>query len=226
VISQMAASLDAPLTVVRESYRWTIRESGFGRQTFDLHGPRGGYTGLCIPLAGCHQVENAVLATAVAETLADRGIALNEAAIRRGLAEVEWPGRLQVVQDRPRIVLDGAHNPAGVDALAAFLAGRRAEFQRLILVFGVLKDKDWRAMLGQIGPLADEIILSHPPTARAADPADLLPIARQFARVTIAPDVAEALRLARTTARVEDTILVTGSLYTVGAALRILRPTA
>ena len=226
VIRQTAAGLDAPLTVVRESYRWTIRESGFARQIFDLRGPRGEYEGLCIPLAGRHQVENAVLATAVAETLAERGVFLDEVAIRRGLAEVEWPGRLQVVRDRPRIVLDGAHNPAGAEALAAFLAGRRAEIQRLVLVFGVLKDKDWKAMLGQIGPLADEIILSHPPTVRAADPADLLPMARQYARVTIAPDVAEALRLARATARETDTILVTGSLYTVGAALRILRPTA
>jgi dihydrofolate synthase/folylpolyglutamate synthase len=169
-------------------------------------------------------VENAVLAVAVAETLDEQGIPLEETAIRRGLAEVEWPGRLQVVRERPRIVLDGAHNPAGTEALAAFLAERRAETRRLILVFGVLQDKDWKAMLGRLAPLADEIILTRPPTARAADPAELLPVARRFARTAAILDPAEALQFARTAARAEDTILVTGSLYTVAAVLRILRP--
>ncbi|HEX7629010.1 MAG TPA: folylpolyglutamate synthase/dihydrofolate synthase family protein [Candidatus Methylomirabilis sp.] len=226
VISETAGRLGAPLTVVPESYHWTVRASGFAGQTFDLRGPRREYEGLRIPLAGRHQVENAVLAVAVAETLDEQGIPLDETAIRRGLTEVEWPGRLQVVRERPRIVLDGAHNPAGTEALAAFLAERRAETRRLILVFGVLQDKDWKAMLGRLAPLADEIILTRPPTARAADPAELLPVARRFARAIAVLDPAEALQLARVTARAEDTILVTGSLYTVAAVLRILRPTA
>ena len=74
--------------------------------------------------------------------------------------------------------------------------------------------------------LADEIILTRPPTARAADPAELLPVARQFARAAAVLDPAEALQFARAAARAEDTILVTGSLYTVAAVLRILRPMA
>jgi dihydrofolate synthase/folylpolyglutamate synthase len=226
VIGETAARLGAPLTVVPESYRWTVRASGFAGQTFDLRGTRREYEGLRIPLAGRHQVENAVLAVAVAETLDEQGIPLDETAIRRGLAEVEWPGRLQVVREHPRIVLDGAHNPAGTEALAAFLAERRAEIRRLILVFGVLQDKDWKAMLGRLAPLADEIILTRPPTARAADPAELLPVARRFARTAAVLDLAEALQFARAAARAEDTILVTGSLYTVAAVLRILRPTA
>ena len=226
VIGETAARLGAPLTVVPESYRWTVRASGFAGQTFDLRGPRRAYEGLRIPLAGRHQVENAVLAVAVAETLDEQGIPLDETAIRRGLTEVEWPGRLQVVRERPRIVLDGAHNPAGTEALAAFLAEHRAEIRRLILVFGVLQDKDWRAMLGRLAPLADEIILTRPPTARAADPAELLPVARRFARAAAVLDLAEALQAARAAACAEDTILVTGSLYTVAAVLQILRPTA
>ena len=226
VISETAGRLGAPLTVVPESYHWTVRASGFTGQTFDLRGPRREYEGLRIPLAGRHQVENAALAVAVAETLDEQGIPLDETAIRRGLTDVEWPGRLQVVREHPRIVLDGAHNPAGTEALAAFLAERRAEIRRLILVFGVLQDKDWKAMLGRLAPLADEIILTRPPTARAADPAELLPVARRFARTAAVLDPAEALQFARAAARAEDTILVTGSLYTVAAVLRILRPTA
>ena len=216
VISETAGRLGAPLTVVPESYRWTVRTSGFAGQTFDLRGIRRAYEGLRIPLAGRHQVENAVLAVAVAETLDEQGIPLDETAIRRGLAEVEWPGRLQVVREHPRIVLDGAHNPAGTEALAAFLAEHRAEIRRLVLVFGVLQDKDWETMLGLLAP----------PTARAADPAELLPVARRFARAVAVLDPAEALRFAQAAARAEDTILVTGSLYTVAAVLRILRPMA
>lgn len=219
VIAEAATRLGAPLTVVPESYGWAIRESGFARQIFDLRGPGGQREGLSIPLAGRHQVENAVLAIAVADTLRDQGHTLDEDVIRRGLAEAKWPGRLQVVQDRPRIVLDGAHNPAGAKVLAAFLAERRTEYGRLVLVFGVLRDKDWRTMLAEIGPLADEIVLTQPPTPRAADPADLLPVAQEFGRVSTAYDLAEALRLARASAREEDMILVTGSLYTVAAAL-------
>jgi dihydrofolate synthase/folylpolyglutamate synthase len=226
VIGETAARLGAPLTVVPESYRWTVRTSGFAGQTFDLRGIRRAYEGLRIPLAGRHQVENAVLAVAVAETLDEQGIPLDETAIRRGLAEVEWPGRLQVVREHPRIVLDGAHNPAGTEALAAFLAEHRAEIRRLVLVFGVLQDKDWETMLGLLAPPADEIILTRPPTARAADPAELLPVARRFARAVAVLDPAEALRFAQAAARAEDTILVTGSLYTVAAVLRILRPMA
>jgi dihydrofolate synthase/folylpolyglutamate synthase len=226
VIGETAARLGAPLTVVPESYRWTVRTSGFAGQTFDLRGIRRAYEGLRIPLAGRHQVENAVLAVAVAETLDEQGIPLDETAIRRGLAEVEWPGRLQVVREHPRIVLDGAHNPAGTEALAAFLAEHRAEIRRLVLVFGVLQDKDWETMLGLLAPPADEIILTRPPTARAADPAELLPVARRFARAVVVLDPAEALRFAQAAARAEDTILVTGSLYTVAAVLRILRPMA
>ena len=124
------------------------------------------------------------------------------------------------------MVLDVAHNPAGTEVLADFLAEHRAEIRRLILVFGVLQDKDWNAMLGRLAPLADEIILTRPPTTRGADPVELLPVARRLARTVAVLDPAEALQVARAAARAEDTILVTGSHYTVAAALRTLRPTA
>ncbi len=108
--------------------------------------------------------------------------------------------------------------------LATFLGEHRAELGRLILIFGVLKDKNWEAMLGCLGPLADEIILTHPPTGRGADPAGLRSAAQGRARTRVVAEPAEALALARSTAGAADTVLVAGSLYTVAAALRILRP--
>jgi dihydrofolate synthase/folylpolyglutamate synthase len=138
----------------------------------------------------------------------------------------EWPGRLQIIEGQPRLILDGAHNPAGAQALAAFLAEHRAELGRLILVFGVLKDKNWGAMLECLAPLADGIILTHPPTARGADPAGLRSAVQGRAGTRVVAEPAEALALARSLAGAADTILVAGSLYTVAAALRILRPTS
>lgn len=226
VIRQAAARLQSPVICVPESYRWAVTDSSLGGQTFNLDGPRERYEGLRVALAGRHQIENAVLAVAVAETARDQGIPLDTSAIRRGLADAVWPGRLQVLQGRPRIILDGAHNPAGTEALAAFLTEHRARLGRLVLVFGVLQDKDWETMLGHLGPLADEIVLTHPPSQRGTDPAALAPIARRHARAMVAPDPAKALTLARQAAGPDGTILVAGSLYTVAAALQVLHRTA
>lgn len=222
VIRRTAAERGAPLVQVQEAYAFSVRESGLAGQVLDLTGPRRRYEALWIPLAGRHQAENAVTAIAAAEVLEAQGFRLGEGAIRRGLQEARWPGRLQVVSERPRILLDGAHNPAGAQALAAFLAEHRPTLNRLILVFGVLRDKDWEAMLALLGPLADQTILTHPPADRGADPHELVMADRYCSKVEIAADPAEGLALARAVAGPDDTILVTGSLYTVAAALRAL----
>jgi len=222
VIRQAAADRRAPLISIHEAYTWTIRESGLAGQTFDLAGPARRYAGLRIPLAGRHQTENAVAAIAAAEVLEAQGFRIGETAIRHGLERASWPGRLQSVSDRPQILLDGAHNPAGAQALAAFVAEHRSGLNRLILVFGVLRDKDWEAMLAPLGRLADQTILTHPPADRGADPHDLVAADRYCPKVEIAADPGEGVALARSVAHPEDTILVTGSLYTVAAALRAL----
>jgi dihydrofolate synthase/folylpolyglutamate synthase len=226
VIRQTAERQRAPVVSVSEAYRWAIRESSLAGQIVDLEYPRRRYEALRISLVGQHQAENAALAVAAAEAAQDQGFLLDAGAIRRGLADVAWPGRLHVIQDRPRVILDGAHNPAGVEALASFLTEHRAALGRLVLVFGVLKDKDWRSMLGLLAPLADEIVLTYPPTDRGADPAEIEPVARRYARTRIIRDPGRALAETRAAARAEDTILVAGSLYTVGAVLQALGVTA
>ena len=222
VIRRMAHEQRAALVSVREEYTWTIRESGLEGQVFDLAGPARRYEAVQLSLAGRHQIENAVTAIAACEALARQGYRLDETEIRRGLTQMRWPGRLQIVGERPRILLDGAHNPAGAEALAAFLAEHREALHRLILIFGVLRDKDWEAMLSLLGPLADLTILTHPPGDRGADPRDLLTADHHCRKVAIAMEPGEGIALARAAADPEDTILVTGSLYTVAAALRAL----
>jgi len=223
VIRRTASERGAPLVNVGEAYTYTVRHSELAGQTLDLTGPRRRYEALRIPLAGRHQADNAVTAVAAAEVLEELGFHLGEEVIRHGLARARWPGRLQIVSDRPRVMLDGAHNPAGAEALAAFLREHRSTLGRLIMVFGVLKDKDWEAMLAPLGPLADQTILTHPPADRGADPHGLLMADRYCAKMDISADPGEGLTAALNMARPEDTILVTGSLYTVAAALRYLQ---
>ncbi|HSC69905.1 MAG TPA: hypothetical protein VLH58_01040, partial [Candidatus Methylomirabilis sp.] len=103
-----------------------------------------------------------------------------------------------------------------------FVGEQRSTLNRLILVFGVLRDKDWEAMLAPLGHLADQVILTHPPADRGADPHELIAADRYCRKVEIAADPREGVVLARSVAHPEDTILVTGSLYTVAAAFRAL----
>ncbi len=180
------------------------------------------YGELHIPLLGGHQILNAATAILTAECLEARGLAVGADAIRQGLAGACWPGRLQIVGRDPLTILDGAHNPAGAVALRHFLRDRRATFHRLFLVFGVLRDKDWEGMLQTLGPLAHQVILTRPEGERAALPWDLAAADRFCAKLDIREDVGEAIALARAVAAPRDAILVTGSLFTVAAALRAL----
>jgi dihydrofolate synthase/folylpolyglutamate synthase len=218
VVRRTAALQDAPLLTLAEDYAWTVRDSDLHGQRFDLRGPVRGYADLRLGLAGPHQLRNAVAAVAAAELLGQVDLGVTEHAIREGLARAAWPGRLQLIGGRPAILLDGAHNLAGAEAVAAFLEAHRAALGRLVLVFGVLRDKDAHAMLQRLAPLAERVVLTRPPSDRAADPRSLLPSGPGLA-ADVVPEVGEALALARQAAGPQGTVLVTGSLYTVGAVL-------
>jgi dihydrofolate synthase/folylpolyglutamate synthase len=222
VIRRTAADRVSPLLHVQESHSCTIRTSGLTGQVLDVTGPSRRYAGLHVPLAGRHQAMNVTTAIAAAEVLESRGFRLDESAIRQGLVQTRWPGRLQMVPRSPRILFDGAHNPGATEVLVAFLKEHRQELNRLIMLFGVLQDKDWKAMLAPLGPLADHTILTRPPGDRAADPRDLAGAERYCSKIEAIDDLEAGLARAHSLAGPDDTILITGSLYTVGAALRTL----
>jgi dihydrofolate synthase/folylpolyglutamate synthase len=158
------------------------------------------------PLAGEHQVENARTAA----------IALHElGASPAGIAETHWPGRLERVCEEPEIVLDGAHNPAGTRALAAYIrrfyAGRR-----IWIVYGVMRDKAVAEMAGMLFPLADRVIVTAPANSRAMTP-ETIPAPG----AVITHTVPEAVALVRQAAA-NDVIFITGSLFVVGEARALL----
>jgi dihydrofolate synthase/folylpolyglutamate synthase len=187
--------------------------------TFSYHGISTGYDGLRIGMAGRHQVQNASLALAAAECLAGSGIAIPEDAVRSGLERAAWPGRLERVAEGPDIYLDGAHNPASASVLADALRELKQGHRRLVLVLGILGDKDRRGIIERLVPLADRVVVTKPNYARAMDVAALArEVGALHHAVSEAADVGAALALAREGAARDDLIVVTGSLYTVGDA--------
>lgn len=202
--------------------------------------PRRTY-GLETPLAGRHQAVNLALAVRAAERLgeADGPLeALPPDAIVAGAAAVSWPGRLESVEvpvkdNTVRVLLDAAHNPAGAQALAAFLdqASRdREPSPAPVLVFGVLADKEAAGMLPPLARRAGHVILTRPPGDRGRDPAELLPYLEameeeEAAGVEVIPDPGAALAAAlqRAAAGGASPVVVCGSIFLVGAARRWLR---
>jgi dihydrofolate synthase/folylpolyglutamate synthase len=222
VIEATCRERGASLHRVQAEVTLTQAANGLDGQRFTAVSRDRDYGELRIPLLGGHQVLNAATALVVAERLEGSGIAVGEEPIRRGLGAARWPGRLQIVGRDPLLILDGAHNPAGAAALRDFLLDRRATFDRLFLVFGVLRDKDWEGMLSALGPLAHQVILTRPEGDRAAHPWDLAAADRYCAKLDIRERVGEAIALARAAAAPRDAVLITGSLFTVAAALRAL----
>ena len=160
---------------------------------------------------------NAATALGALEAASARGLSVDPGAVSRGLARVRWEGRLERVKARPRIFVDGAHNPAGAEALAEFLKAERARNAgRLIVVFGILADKDL-GIIERVGPLADEVVLTEPTHRRAASVEALRAAASTLSvPVRVIPSMARALEETEARLAGDDWCMVTGSLYTVG----------
>ena len=140
--------------------------------------------------------------------------------IIRGIDAAYWPGRLEVVSDRPLVLVDGAHNEEGAKALKAYVQ----EFISLpcVLVFAVMRDKDITKLSEILFPLADKVICTRFPYFKAASPEDIQKQASRFeGRIVVEPDVEKAVRAALQAAKSEGTVLVAGSLFLVGEIKRI-----
>jgi dihydrofolate synthase/folylpolyglutamate synthase len=203
VLEARAATLQVP---VRRAEDFEIRDLHI-----DARGSR--FSGLVCPLAGEHQVDNAVTAALAL-------IALG--ASPDGIKDARWPGRIEHVSPNPDIILDGAHNPAGARALARYLQ-RFYGTRRIWLVYGAMRDKAIEEVAGILFPIATELVLTAPDTSRALRPEALAEFA---GRGHVEPTVEAAIDYARTHAADEDVIVITGSLFVVGEARKLfLAPT-
>lgn len=213
VIEDRAAAVGAPL---EWASGWAIQDLELNAAGSRFRLARGGETiPVRCPLRGGHQIENARTAAA-----ALRVLGLDAAAIEDGIARTEWPGRLEKVADAPEILLDGAHNPAGARALADYIR-RFYGGRRVWLIYGVLRDKSVAEMVETLFPLAHEVVLAAPGTPRALRSEAIAQMA-SHPRLRIAPGVERALAMVRAEAAPEDAVFVTGSLFLVGEARRLL----
>jgi dihydrofolate synthase / folylpolyglutamate synthase len=217
-----ARAREAGAAVQLEGREWDVVDlvPAVGGQSFVLRGVHGVHDELFLPSFGEYAARNAGAALVAVEALL--GHALDVGPSRAALAEVRTPGRIEVVERRPLLLLDGAHNPAGAEALAVAMRDLFT-WDRLHLVLAVSANKDVAGILRELVPLADAAYAARNDSMRSADP---FPIAEAFSDenkpVRTFDSVADAIDAARSAAAEEDCILVTGSLYTVADARRAL----
>ncbi|MGP8154518.1 MAG: bifunctional folylpolyglutamate synthase/dihydrofolate synthase [Smithella sp.] len=188
------------------------QEDGF----FTYRGLFRNIKNLTIPLRGDHQLSNAAVALAAIEFCSKKGFHIDDTAIYSGLKNTHWEARMEILQEQPLFLLDGAHNPAGIDALCRSLK-RDFPHRRLILIFGVLADKDYRQMLQKILPLASIIILTQIKTVRAVPVNDITETLKKMGyTAVVTKDVNQAIKQALALAKNQDLICATGSFYLAG----------
>ena len=190
--------------------------------TFALVTTRRRYDGLRLSLAGAHQRDNARVALVAFEYFADAlGIVPLPDAVRTGLARSRWRGRLEWIEGDPPLLVDAAHNPAGVASLLAHLDGRRDPPP--VLLFAAMRDKDLDALLRPLAERAAAVVVTQPRVRRAADAAQVATTAARWCdRVEAVAGTAEALERARALARPGGWVLVAGSLYLIGEVFAAL----
>jgi dihydrofolate synthase/folylpolyglutamate synthase len=195
---------------------YSREDAGLEGQRFSITVPDSKHEGFEIPLLGKHQLENAACAVAAAHALIDD---ISADAIRKGLRQVRWPGRMEVMQERPLVLLDCAKDPEAMRCLRETVE-EDIPHDRIILVLGISSDKDIGRMVDIIAPIADEtIITAHKVMERAAEPERIVEeVKRNSRRYTVIDDVKEAVKRAISMAGEGDLVLVTGSLFTVAEA--------
>lgn len=215
-----------------QRYRWgtDFYAEGDPERGFYYEGLEQSYEQLTCPLAGAHQLENAACAIAMVEVAAQmRALRVSEEAIRAGLRTVAWGGRLERVEGgegEPPLLLDGAHNPGAADVVHAYVSQYRQRHpeSRVILVVGMMRDKDHGAFLRLLLPVADELILTQAQLPRAASAEDLRRSMQEYRiPVHLTPGPSDALALARRVGNKDDLICATGSLILVGEIKAILQ---
>jgi|YelNatPaOPRAMG01_1025707.scaffolds.fasta_scaffold02566_17 dihydrofolate synthase/folylpolyglutamate synthase len=172
--------------------------------------------GVEIGLAGPFQHENAAIALAALEAMRTQGWSISEEAIRRGMREVYWPGRFDVVSRSPLVIIDCAHNELSVWALLESLDVELGQDVRPRLVFGCLADKDWKRMGELLGPRVRDVVLTRVKPKRPLDPENLVPVFSRYAPTRVEPDAVKAIDLVMNESGPDDVVLVTGSVYLVG----------
>ncbi len=217
VFESMCRKKEASFLRVGRDFRYRAHASHF-----NYYGLKRSFKNIELSLKGKFQHRNATLALAVMELLEEKGFRFTTQDLLDGLKGTNWPGRMQVIAKNPIIVLDGGHNPAAIKKLSESVRDCFT-YKRLILVLGVMEDKDIKGIAEGIVPMADYVIYTRPGYYRSARPEKLMSAAAVFKKEgEIQSSIPSALDKAGKIADPEDMILICGSLFTVGEALPCL----
>ena len=220
IIESVARERQIPLLRLGNEIQVAVIDKEWAGIQVTVTTPADTYRDLRVPLLGLHQAENAALAVAAIDGLRSRGWDISDGALRDGLARTRWPGRLEVIDRHPIVLVDGAHNPAGLErSLAAVRTLSKG--RPVVIVFGAMKDKDLPSMLAQLRAMDVPVIFSAIDWHRAAPPTQLA--AAFGGAADTADSAAAAISRTRERAGANGIVLVCGSLYLVGEAIALSR---
>lgn len=218
VLRDTAAEKGAPIRFVdKEDVR--IEKSSLSGQVLDFRTGGQWHTGYQLPLAGPHQGLNALTAVTAVEELRKKGYTISDEVLRTGLGRVRWPGRIEIAGVNPRVVLDGAHNPAGALALREALTPYMGD-KPAVLVMGMMDGKDAERVAEILAPMADRAVITPVDNPRSMDPTKLAGIMETYMPVMIADDARQAVSAGIKLAGSDKMVLVTGSLFLIGEIKR------
>lgn len=216
---KVGAPFDIAGKTIEFSYRFESSRLTGPHNRVCLTTPQSRFEHLAVPLVGEHQAINLGLALSIIDRLKTRGIAINDSRAMEGLAKVQLPGRMEMLNQTPRVIADGAHNAASLDALMKAI-GQHIPYDSMVVIFGCCSDKDVPGMLERITSGADKVIFTAVDNIRTANPHEL---AARYVELygkmaQVAGSLEEALAIANRAVTKEDLITITGSFYLVGEA--------
>jgi len=227
VLARVAEEVKAPLYFTGKDIEFSFRfESSrtLGPHTrVSLSAGTSRFEHLAVPMPGDHQAVNCGLALSLMAILKDKGFQIDDQKAIEGLAKTRLPGRMEVINEQPRIMIDGAHNAASVEALMRAI-GQNITYDSMIVIFACRADKDVSGMLSHIQLGADKVIFTVTGSPRSADPTELAAdyMERTGKMAQVAKDLEEALDIAERAVTREDLICIAGSFYLAGLAKRII----
>ncbi len=222
MIAEVCGEKRARLVAVGRDVTWQKIAADISGQSLRVRGLLDSYD-LAIPLLGEHQLENAATAVAALEALASCGVTIPAESIVGGLAEVRWPGRLEILSHEPLFLVDGAHNADSARRLKEAIK-QYFDFQRLVLIIGVSSDKDIAGIAGELAPLSTVAIATRSRHPRALAPSLLLEeLLKHGAYTELTESVAAATRRALALAEPRDLICATGSLFIAAEAIEFVK---
>jgi dihydrofolate synthase/folylpolyglutamate synthase len=222
-IKKQALAVKAPLSVTGKdidfSFRFESSREHGPHNRICLTTPTSKFEHLRVPLPGEHQAINCGLAIAMLDALKAGGFKIDDAKAIEGLKDIKMPGRMEIVNSDPRILIDGAHNGASIRALVQAI-GQHVPYDSMIVIFGCNQDKDIRGMLEQLQYGADKVIFTRSNSPKAVFPQELSDMYTEICgkMCQTAMSLKEALRVASSAIGREDLICITGSFYLVGQA--------